>query len=188
MQKRVEREQMLAAEAAEKQRALLKATKQQVMPTPQQKPAPKTEAPPQVEVVEQFEENAFSELDPTNNSEYLTETFNYANNEVDNSFIDQQPLAEMQEEPMSNDSSSNEGYKKLAEYLNTAIKDKKSAGRVSGELQMALSMGMFSRDTLNEVLSQEFDTLVEILSSHESSLKSPKARILLKSVMDSLKK
>jgi len=42
---------------------------------------------------------------------------------------------------------------------------------------------MFSKDTLNSVVSQDFDVLVKTLSSYHPNLKSPKARLILKEVL-----
>jgi hypothetical protein len=81
------------------------------------------------------------------------------------------------------DSESNEGYLKLADYLATAISEKKKAKTIVNELKMARMMNMFSAETLKSVISQDFDTLVQILSSHHPSLKSPKARLILKDVL-----
>lgn len=87
---------------------------------------------------------------------------------------------------MSEDS--NDGYKKLAEYLNTAIKDKKSSQAIVREIKGALMLGMFSKETLDEILAKDFDELINTLSTYKSSLHSPKARVTLKSVMEGLKK
>jgi len=46
---------------------------------------------------------------------------------------------------------------------------------------------MCSRDTLNEVLAEDFDTLVEIIGGVHPRLKSPKSRIVLRDVMKGLK-
>lgn len=81
------------------------------------------------------------------------------------------------------DSESDEGYLKLADYLSTAISEKKKAKTIVNELKMARMMNMFSAETLKSVISQDFDTLVQILSSHHPSLKSPKARLILKDVL-----
>lgn len=82
----------------------------------------------------------------------------------------------------------NEGLKKLAEYLSSALKDKKSSQRIVGEIQMALTMGMFSRADLNNILNTDFDVIIESLCQFDAGLKSPKSRVVLKSVMDALKK
>ena len=52
---------------------------------------------------------------------------------------------------------------------------------------MALVMGMFSRDTLNELLAEDFDVLVERVSAIKPSLRSPKSRKALKTVMDGMR-
>lgn len=80
-----------------------------------------------------------------------------------------------------------EGFAQLADYLDKAMKEKKSSQAIIRELKGALMLGMFSRDVLNEVLAKDFDELVTILSSHKSSLHSPKARVTLKAVMDGMK-
>jgi hypothetical protein len=80
-----------------------------------------------------------------------------------------------------------EGFAQLADYLDKAVKDKKSSQAIVRELKGALMLGMFSRDVLNEVLAKDFDSLVSILSSHKNSLHSPKARVTLKAVMEGMK-
>lgn len=82
----------------------------------------------------------------------------------------------------------NDGYTQLAEYLDKSIADKKSASSIINEIKMALMMGMFSRDVLNDVLATDFDELVRILSDIKPSLRSPKARITLKAVMEGVSK
>jgi len=99
------------------------------------------------------------------------------------------PVIEINEEtPMSENSEApNEGYVKLADYLNKSLDEGKKASSIVAELRMALVMKMFSRDTLNEVLAEDFDTLVEIIGGVHPRLKSPKSRIVLRDVMKGLK-
>jgi hypothetical protein len=93
------------------------------------------------------------------------------------------------EEPImaDTDTTPGEGYVKLADYLNGALNDGKGAKAIVGELKMALMMNMFSRDVLDEVLSEDFDTLVEIVGGVHARLKSPKARLVLKDVVKGMK-
>lgn len=107
----------------------------------------------------------------------------------------QQPLTEtetfespQQAESSEEDMSDKDGYTQLAEYLDGCISAKKKPEAIVGEIKMALMMGMFSKDVLNEVLAVEFDDLVERLSAVKPSLKTPKARVTLKAVMDGVRK
>jgi len=103
--------------------------------------------------------------------------------------LDENPILEPKENgEMSNESTTNDGYAKLADYLNTALKDKKSAQAIIREIKGALMLGMFSQDTLNEVLATDFDVLITRLSANRSALHSPKARVALKTIMEGLKK
>jgi hypothetical protein len=86
-----------------------------------------------------------------------------------------------------NDNSPSEGYVKLADYLNGALEEGKDASGIVGQLKMALMMKMFSKDVLNEVLSEDFDTLVDIVGGVHPRLKSPKARLVLKDVVKGMK-
>jgi hypothetical protein len=95
------------------------------------------------------------------------------------------PIYEEQEVTEMSDT---EGYGKLADYLAESVAKKKSASVVINEIRMAKMMGMFSQDMLTSVLSREFDELITELSSLQPSLRSPKARITLKSIMEGLKK
>lgn len=109
--------------------------------------------------------------------------------DIDVGIVNENPTTTTdREEPMSDQAAGGEGYEKLAEYLDKAMSDKKSAQTIVREIKGALMLGMFSRDVLNEVLAQDFDTLVGILSGYKSSLHSPKARVALKQVMEGLKK
>jgi len=101
--------------------------------------------------------------------------------------IDESQVLDLNESETDMDTQSNEGYKKLADYLKESLDAKKTASGIVGELKMALMMGMFSKDTLSEVLSNDFDTLVGILGGYHGELKSPKSRILLKDVLKGLK-
>ena len=101
--------------------------------------------------------------------------------------IDESQVLNLNESETDMANQSNEGYKKLADYLKEAVEAKKTASGIVGELKMALMMGMFSKDTLNEVLSNDFDTLIGILGGYHGELKSPKSRILLKDVLKGLK-
>ena len=93
----------------------------------------------------------------------------------------------MSDNPENTDASTpSEGYVKLANYLNGALDEGKSAKAIVGELKMALMMKMFSRDVLNEVLAEDFDNLVSIVGGVHSRLKSPKSRIILKEVIKGL--
>ena len=85
------------------------------------------------------------------------------------------------------DSTPSEGYVKLADYLNGALGEGKNAKAIVGELKMALMMKMFSRDVLNEVLAEDFDTLVETVGGIHPRLKSPKSRLILKDVIKGMK-
>ena len=96
-----------------------------------------------------------------------------------------EPVLEVNE---MQDATQNEGYVKLAEYLSDSLNQKKAPKSMVNELKMAKMMGMFSQEILDEVLSQDFDELVNILSGIRSNLRSPKSRIALKSVMEGLKK
>lgn len=96
-----------------------------------------------------------------------------------------EPILEVNE---MQDATQNEGYIKLAEYLSDSLNQKKTPKSMVNELKMAKMMGMFSQEILDEVLSQDFDELVNILSGVRSNLRSPKSRIALKSVMEGLKK
>ena len=84
--------------------------------------------------------------------------------------------------------SDQDGYTQLAEYLEKSISERKSASGIINELKMALMMGMFSRDTLNEILAEDFDTLATRLSDIRPSLRSPKSRKILKTVMEGMRK
>jgi hypothetical protein len=94
-------------------------------------------------------------------------------------------LTEPGVETMAN--SEADGYTQLAEYLDKSLSEGKNAGKIVGELKMALVMGMFSRDTLNELLAEDFDVLVERVSAIKPSLRSPKSRKALKTVMDGMR-
>ena len=100
----------------------------------------------------------------------------------------QQEIIQSTEVNEMSDATSNEGYIKLAEYLSDSLSQKKSAKGMINELKMAKMMGMFSQEILDDVLSQDFDQLVNTLSGIRSNLRSPKSRIVLKSVMEGLKK
>ena len=84
-------------------------------------------------------------------------------------------------------SAPSEGYVKLADYLNGALDENKNAKAIVGELKMALMMKMFSREVLNEVLAEDFDTLVGIVGEIHPRLKSPKSRLILKDVIKGMK-
>jgi len=88
----------------------------------------------------------------------------------------------------NNMASDQDGYTQLAEYLEKSISERKSASGIINELKMALMMGMFSRDTLNEILAEDFDTLATRLSDIRPSLRSPKSRKILKTVMEGMRK
>jgi len=101
--------------------------------------------------------------------------------------VQQEPIPPVEVNEMQ-DTTSNEGYVKLAEYLSDSLSQKKTANTMVSELKMAKMMGMFSQEVLDNVLSGDFDTLVLTLSGIRSDLRSPKSRIALKSVMEGLKK
>jgi hypothetical protein len=46
---------------------------------------------------------------------------------------------------------------------------------------------MFSKETLNSVLAEDFDTLLEKLGAIHPALKRPKSRVALKSVLEGMK-
>ena len=162
VQRRREREAALAAETAQRQHMA-----EQMQQSRQQAEA-------EVEVVD---------IDNTPVAEYQIP--------AGEAYVDVPEPAVQTEEPIMVDSNEgnapSEGYVKLADYLNGALNDGKNAKSIIGELKMALMMNMFSRDVLNEVLSEDFDTLVEIVGGVHSRLKSPKARLILKDVVKGMK-
>ena len=91
------------------------------------------------------------------------------------------------EESRMSESTENDGYTKLANYLNEAIEHKKSSSVIVGELKMALAMRMFNKETLKEVLDTEFEALVKTLSDIHPRLGTPRARIVLGEVMEGMK-
>ena len=91
------------------------------------------------------------------------------------------------EESSVSESTENDGYTKLANYLNEAISHKKSSSAIVGELRMALAMRMFDKETLKEVLDTEFEALVKTLSDIHPRLGTPRARIVLGEVMEGMK-
>ncbi|MHA1961404.1 MAG: hypothetical protein ACW99U_14375 [Candidatus Thorarchaeota archaeon] len=80
-----------------------------------------------------------------------------------------------------------EGYRQLADYLNTALSEGKQPSAIVSQLKMAQMMGMFSKETLNSVLAEDFDTLLEKLGAIHPALKRPKSRVALKSVLEGMK-
>lgn len=163
VQRRREREEALAAEAAQRQ---------QMAEDMQQS---RHQPPPDVEVVD---------IDSPPLAEYQIP--------AGEAYADMpEPAVQMEESIMADShkgSAPSEGYVKLADYLSGALNDGKNAKSIVGELKMALMMNMFSRDVLNDVLSVDFDTLVETVGGVHPRLKSPKARLILKDVIKGMKK
>lgn len=159
LQRRMEREQALMLEQAQRE-AMVQQLQQQRDVSPQVEYADVVDIPESVTEVPQETQLTLNE--PT------------------------QSMA-VQEDSEMTDTSSNEGFKKLADYLNGALNDNKNASAIVGELKMALMMKMFSRETLNEILAEDFDTLVETVGNYHSRLKSPKARLVMKDVVKGLK-
>ena len=124
------------------------------------------------------------ESTPTDSAFAVSESGTIQTPEV---YTDQNFGFEQEEIPMPDNTSANEGFVKLADYLHGAISEKKSAKAIVGELKMARMMGMFSQDVLNEILATDFDELVGTLSGVHDSLRSPKARLILKDVMKGMK-
>ena len=160
LQRRMEREQALAAEDAQRQ-----AMAEQIQQSRQQV------QPQTVEFAEPVEP-AELEVQPQQNQEAVVAEPVY------------EEAVTMSEET---NSAPSEGYVKLADYLNGALEEGKNAGAIVGELKMALMMKMFSRDVLNEVLAEDFDTLVGIVGGIHPRLKSPKSRLILKDVIKGMK-
>ena len=98
--------------------------------------------------------------------------------------IQETPIHTQEDNEMSSES---DGYKQLADYLKKSLDEKKSASGIVGELKMAQMMGYFSKETLREVVSRDYDDLLQILSGHHNSLSSPRARLVLKEVLKGLK-
>ena len=105
-----------------------------------------------------------------------------------NAVVEDYSETHIYEEQEVTEMSETEGYGKIADYLAESVAKKKSASAMINEIRMAKMMGMFSQDMLTSFLSREFDGLVTELSALQPSLRSPKARITLKSVMEGLKK
>ena len=162
VQRRREREAALAAEAAQRQQMA-----EQIQQSRQQPPA-------EVEVVD-IDDSPVAEFQASTGEAYVNMP---------------EPVIQT-EEPIMGDSNEgatpSEGYVKLADYLNGALNDGKNAKSIVGELKMALMMNMFSRDVLNEVISEDFDTLVDTVGGIHPRLKSPKARLILKDVVKGMK-
>ena len=158
LQRRAQRDVELEAEARQRQEMAQQLAQMRVQNNPQPTPTPINTQSPIEQPIEELSEN------------------------IETSVEDTQPT---QEAVMSN--TPNEGYAQLADYLHKALKDKKSSQTIVREIKGALMLGMFSKDTLNEVLATDFEVLITNLSAHQSSLHSPKARVTLKSVMEGLK-
>lgn len=162
LQRRMEREQLLAAENAQRQ---------QVAEQYQTQRAPTPSAPIDAHVTE-------SPLPPGAHPIPFEE-------EITPPQTQTEELSEMSENTPSSQPS--DGFIKLADYLNGAIAEKKNAKAIVGELKMARVMGMFSQDVLNEILATDFDELIAIVSGVHGSLRSPKARLILKDVMKGMR-
>lgn len=163
LQRRMEREESMAAEEAHRQ-----AMAQQLQ---QSRQAPQPDFTPPI-----APEDMYSEAHEPPQMEAALEA----------------PPQSIEEEPLMSDSVNptpppSEGFVKLADYLNGALSEGKNAAAIIGELKMALMMKMFSKDTLNEVLSEDFDSLISIVGGVHPRLKSPKARLVLKDVVKGMK-
>lgn len=163
LQRRMEREQALAAEEAQRvQMAQHFQAQREASVAPMSEPANTqiVEAPLAPETPPTFTEE---EMQPPQTQE----------------------ISEMPENTPSSQPS--EGFVKLADYLNGAIAEKKNAKAIVGELKMARMMGMFSQEVLSEILATDFDELITIVSGVHESLRSPKARLILKDVMKGMR-
>jgi len=90
-------------------------------------------------------------------------------------------------EAMSGSPEEQDAFKQLADYLTKSISEKKKASAVVGELRMASMMGMFSKESMDQVLNRDFDELVSIMSEIHGNLKTPKARTYMRAIVDGLK-
>ena len=95
-------------------------------------------------------------------------------------------LTEKESDAMA--TSDQDAFKQLADYVDKSLSEKKKAGSVVNELKMASMMGMFSKDDINTVLSRDFEELVSMMSGFHSSLRTPKARTFMKSIVDGMKR
>ncbi len=80
-----------------------------------------------------------------------------------------------------------DAFRQLADYVTKSLSEKKKAPAVVGELKMAGMMGMFSKDSMTQVLNRDFDELVSIMSGFHTNLKTPKARTYMRAIVDGMK-
>ena len=80
-----------------------------------------------------------------------------------------------------------DAFQQLADYVTKSLSEKKKASAVVGELKMASMMGMFSKESMNQVLNRDFDELVSIMSGFHGNLKTPKARTFMRAIVDGMK-